>query len=78
MIRLKQNHGQLARQVDRPIAAFLTDLKQRGMLDETLVVWGGEFGRTPVVEMPNPSNVNGKAAETTTTGASPCGWPGAA
>ncbi|NIP95125.1 MAG: DUF1501 domain-containing protein, partial [Akkermansiaceae bacterium] len=32
-------------QIDRPIAALLKDLKQRGMLDETLVVWGGEFGR---------------------------------
>ena len=36
--------------VDQPIAALLADLKQRGMLDETLVVWGGEFGRTPTVE----------------------------
>ena len=39
-----------ASQVDRPIAALLTDLKRRGMLDDTLVVWGGEFGRTPVTE----------------------------
>jgi hypothetical protein len=39
-----------ASQVDQPIAALLTDLKRRGMLDETLVVWGGEFGRTPVTE----------------------------
>ncbi len=37
-------------QVDRPIAALLEDLKQRGMLDDTLVVWGGEFGRTPMRE----------------------------
>ena len=36
----------------RPIAALLTDLKQRGLLDETLVIWGGEFGRTPTVELP--------------------------
>lgn len=36
--------------IDQPIAALLTDLKQRGMLDETLVVWGGEFGRTPTTE----------------------------
>ena len=34
------------REVDRPIAALITDLKQRGMLDETLIVWGGEFGRS--------------------------------
>jgi hypothetical protein len=40
-------HGSLIRSVDKPIAALLTDLKQRGMLEETLVVWCGEFGRTP-------------------------------
>ena len=39
-----------AAQIDQPIAALLGDLKQRGLLDETLVVWGGEFGRTPVSE----------------------------
>ncbi len=38
------------REIDRPIAALLTDLKQRGLLDDTLVLWGGEFGRTPVSE----------------------------
>lgn len=40
-------HGNLVTRVDRPIAALLADLKRRGMLDETLVVWCGEFGRTP-------------------------------
>ncbi len=40
----------LATTIDQPIAALLTDLKQRGMLSDTLVVWGGEFGRTPVSE----------------------------
>jgi uncharacterized protein (DUF1501 family) len=35
---------------DRPVAALLTDLKRRGLLDETLVIWGGEFGRTPVAQ----------------------------
>lgn len=44
------NHRKLAGQIDRPIAALLTDLKKRGMLDDTLVIWGGEFGRTPVSE----------------------------
>jgi hypothetical protein len=44
------NHRKLAAQIDQPIAALLTDLKQRGMLDDTLVIWGGEFGRTPVSE----------------------------
>ena len=37
----------ICRQVDRPAAALVTDLKRRGLLDETLVIWGGEFGRTP-------------------------------
>ncbi len=41
------NHRNHARQSDQPIAALLTDLKSRGLLDETLVLWGGEFGRTP-------------------------------
>jgi hypothetical protein len=40
----------LCRDIDRPIAALLTDLKTRGLLDDTLVVWGGEFGRTPTSE----------------------------
>jgi hypothetical protein len=44
------NHRNHARLSDRPIAALLTDLKQRGLLDETLVIWGGEFGRTPTSE----------------------------
>jgi hypothetical protein len=43
---------QLGGEADQPIAALLTDLKQRGMLQDTLVIWGGEFGRTPVVELP--------------------------
>ena len=45
--RLKSGHGRLCGQVDRPIAALIQDLKQRGLLDETLVVIGTEFGRTP-------------------------------
>jgi len=44
---LKAGHSKLCRQVDQPIAALIKDLKQRGLLDETLVVWGTEFGRTP-------------------------------
>jgi hypothetical protein len=44
---LRNNHTSNARKVDKPIAALLTDLKGRGLLDETLVVWGTEFGRTP-------------------------------
>ena len=40
----------MARSVDRPIAGLLLDLKARGLLDETLVIWGGEFGRTPTAQ----------------------------
>jgi len=50
---LKKNHGDLAMKVDKPIAALLKDLKQRGLLDETLVVWATEFGRTPGAEASN-------------------------
>jgi hypothetical protein len=46
------HHRQLAGEWDRAIAAFLADLKQRGLLDQVLVMWGGEFGRTPVAELP--------------------------
>ncbi|AMV39552.1 DUF1501 domain-containing protein [Planctomyces sp. SH-PL62] len=42
------NHEKMCGLTDQPVAALLTDLKERGLLDETLVVWGGEFGRTPV------------------------------
>ncbi len=42
------NHEKMCGLTDQPVAALLTDLKRRGLLDETLVVWGGEFGRTPV------------------------------
>jgi len=44
---VEENHIRMAAQVDRPIAALLTDLKRRGLLDSTLVLWGGEFGRSP-------------------------------
>ena len=47
---LEDNHSKRCRETDRPIAGLLTDLKARGLLDETLVVWGGEFGRTPFNE----------------------------
>jgi len=47
---LRQGHEKNAREVDQPIAALLRDLKARGLLDDTLVWWGGEFGRTPTVE----------------------------
>ncbi|AMV40031.1 DUF1501 domain-containing protein [Planctomyces sp. SH-PL62] len=47
---LKNGHEQNAREVDRPIAALLRDLKARGLLQDTLVLWGGEFGRTPTAQ----------------------------
>ena len=50
-----KNHLQMAAKTDRPIAALLKDLKSRGLLDTTLVIWGGEFGRTPVSD----GNLNG-------------------
>lgn len=46
-----QHHKTLAQEIDGPIAALMTDLKQRGMFEDTLIIWGGEFGRTPVVEL---------------------------
>jgi Protein of unknown function (DUF1501) len=48
--KLKEGHAKNAREVDRPIAALLADLKSRGLLRDTLVLWGGEFGRTPTAE----------------------------
>jgi hypothetical protein len=50
---LKKNHTPQAKKTDKPIAALLADLKRTGQLDSTLVVWGGEFGRTPAAENPS-------------------------
>jgi len=47
---IEGNHSKMCRSSDKPIAGLLTDLKQRGLLEDTLVVWGGEFGRTPFNE----------------------------
>jgi len=49
-ISIEKNHGQHAAEVDQPISALLTDLDQRGLLEDTLIVWGGEFGRMPFSE----------------------------
>ena len=57
---IEVNHKRLAQQCDQAIGALLRDLKQRGMLDDTLVIWGGEFGRTPTVELPTPGSNAGK------------------
>jgi hypothetical protein len=50
----------LCRETDRAVAALVTDLKQRGLLEETLIVWGGEFGRTPMNEARNGSKFLGR------------------
>ncbi|HKB40686.1 MAG TPA: DUF1501 domain-containing protein, partial [Gemmataceae bacterium] len=52
---LEAQHRKLAGEWDQAIAAFLTDLKERGLFQSTLVMWGGEFGRTPVAELPQLS-----------------------
>ena len=61
---IEVHHRALAKECDQAIGALLTDLKQRGLLDETLVIWGGEFGRTPTVELPkqgsNAGKINGR------------------
>jgi hypothetical protein len=55
---LESNHGRLCLESDKPIAGLLTDLKRRGLLKDTLVVWGGEFGRTPMTEGTNGRDHN--------------------
>lgn len=57
---IEKNHSRLAGQCAQPIAALLKDLKQRGLLQDTIVMCGGEFGRTPVVELPTPGANAGK------------------
>jgi hypothetical protein len=61
---IEVNHRRLAKETDQAIAALLTDLKERGLFEDTLVIWGGEFGRTPTVELPqegaNAGKVNGR------------------
>jgi hypothetical protein len=48
--KIEKNHSELCRATDQPIAALLVDLERRGLLENTLVIWGGEFGRTPMSE----------------------------
>ena len=57
---IEVNHRNLAKSCDQAIGALLKDLKERGMLHDTLVIWGGEFGRTPTVELPTPGSNAGK------------------
>jgi hypothetical protein len=55
-----KTHIEMARRVDKPMAGLLTDLKSRGLLDETLIVWGGEFGRTPIADGRYPDKPAGR------------------
>jgi uncharacterized protein (DUF1501 family) len=55
---LKNGHEKNARAVDKPIAGLLKDLKAKGLLDETLVIWAGEFGRTPMAQGSNGRDHN--------------------
>jgi hypothetical protein len=55
-----KTHRTMAHRVDRPIAGLLTDLRARGLLDETLVIWAGEFGRTPVADGRYPDKPAGR------------------
>jgi hypothetical protein len=61
---IEVNHRKLAKECDQAIGALLTDLKRLGLFEETLVIWGGEFGRTPTVELPqagaNAGKINGR------------------
>ena len=58
--KIKEGHHKLGRQISPGIAALIRDLKQRGMLQDTLLVIGGEFGRTPTVELPRSGEVNAR------------------
>ncbi len=55
---IESNHSRLCKSMDKPVAGLIKDLKQRGLLDETLVIWGGEFGRTPMSEKSNGRDHN--------------------
>jgi len=57
---LEVHHRSLAGEIDQPLAALIKDLKERGLFEETLIIVGGEFGRTPTVEMPTPGSNAGK------------------
>ena len=70
--RLEEGHRINARATDKPIAALLKDLKSRGLLNSTLVCWGGEFGRTPTAQT-NDGEFGRAPGATTTPSASRCG-----
>jgi uncharacterized protein (DUF1501 family) len=55
---IEANHTGLCKASDKPVAGLIKDLKRRGLLDQTLVIWGGEFGRTPMTEKQNGRDHN--------------------
>jgi hypothetical protein len=57
---IASNHRQFAGETDRPVAALLSDLKARGLLESTLVIWGGEFGRLPIAQRPKGTTRMGR------------------
>ncbi len=63
-VNLRNDHSARAQACDKPIAGLLQDLAQRGLLDDTLVVWGGEFGRTPAAQGSDGRNHNNKGYTT--------------
>ena len=73
-----QQHRKNAKDSDQPFAAVIKDLKSRGLFNDTLVVCGSEFGRTPVVEVGGGGRRHCRAAAITTRSASACGSPAAA
>ena len=74
---VNNNHTKWCKASDKPVAGLLADLKARGMLKDTLVVWGGEFGRTPFAQY-RQARLRRSTAAITIPGASPCGWRAAA
>ena len=74
---LEANHEKWCKVSDKPVAALLKDLKSRGLLQDTLVVWGGEFGRTPFTDTNSLAQNAGSTGAITIRGASPSGWPAA-
>lgn len=56
--KIDENHAKLCKETDKPVAGLIKDLKARGLLDDTLVIWGGEFGRTPMSEKGNGRDHN--------------------
>jgi len=61
--KIERNHRRLAKESDRSIGALLDDLVGLGLLESTLVLWGGEFGRTPTVELPNGQGADGSGRD---------------